>query len=108
MISLVWTKAKLAEWGRWVRADGIGYPTHSAHETIRIGSVFSIDRDLPDDLQAVDVVIVRAPPDIKAILVEHYTKQASIRQHAARLGLKRSTYFDRKEHAEMHVCRELT
>ncbi len=100
-------RALLTRWGKWAMARGLGYPSISAHESLRIGSVFDLG-DLPPDIYAVDIAVQKALPQHKLILVEHYTKTGTIREHAARLRLRKSTYFDRLELAETRLARELT
>lgn len=104
MVSIYWARMKLWQWGKAVQDYGIGYPAMSAHEQIRSGSgVMSVDRGLPDDLAEIDLQVLKAPVRLKTVLVEHYTKKGSGDEHAARLGLSRSAYFERKRDAEQYI-----
>lgn len=76
----------------------------STTEKARIGRGGAWDGPtLPEDLEAVDVAVARSLPQHKLILVEHYTKAGSVRDHAARLSLTRMTYWRRKDIAEKHL-----
>ena len=76
----------------------------SATEKARIGrgGVYE-GPSLPVDLEYVEIAVARSLPQHKLILVEHYTKTGSVRDHAARLALSRMTYWRRKDLAERHV-----
>lgn len=106
--SVQWVRLKLYQWGRWSRARGIGYPTMSTTERARIGrgGVFE-GPHLPPDIEEVEVAVARSYPQHKLMLIEHYTKAGSIREHAARLGLTRMSYWRRKDRAEAHVALHL-
>lgn len=108
MVNIYWTRLQLWRWGRAVKECGIGFPSMSAHEQIRSGvGVMAIERQLPDDLEAVNNAVTMAPIDYKILLIEHYTKEGTAEQHAARIGIKRSSYFDRKKAAEKHISEKI-
>lgn len=67
----------------------------------------TIEIGLPDDLESMNAEIAKAPPQHKLILVEHYTKDGNGHEHAARLGLKRSQYFERKKTAEEYISKRI-
>jgi DNA-directed RNA polymerase specialized sigma24 family protein len=100
------TVALLLQWGRRVRDRGLGYPSMAAIEKARVGRGFGREAitELPPDLQAVDLAVSQSPVDFKAVLVEHYTKAGFGSEKAARLGISRSTYYQRKASAERHVA----
>ncbi len=98
----------LMRWGRWAKARGIGYPAISAHESLHLGVGVFDGGPLPPDIEAVDLAVSRAEPQHKLIVVEHYTKAGTVREHAARLRLRKSTYFDRLNTAELRITRLLT
>lgn len=101
---LQWVRLKLHQWGRWSRFRGLGFPSMSTTEKARIGRGGMWDGPtLPEDVEAVDLAVARSLPQHKLILVEHYTKGGSVRDHAARLTLTRMTYWRRKHRAEQHV-----
>lgn len=80
----------------------------SAHEQIRSGAgVMTIEIALPDDLEAVNTAVTRAPVDYKILLIEHFTKDGTAEQHAARMGLKRAKYFELKKSAEKHISEQI-
>lgn len=104
---LDWTITKLYEWGRWVRDNGIGYPPMSATEKARIGRGGKPgDRSdaLPAEIEAIDRAVCVAPVDFKTVLIEHYTKFGYNAEKAARLGISRQTYYQRKASAERYVA----
>jgi len=99
---------QLWRWGRAVKEHGIGYPSMSSHEQIRSGvGVIAIEKALPEDLEAVNAAITRAPVDFKVLLIEHYSKDGTAGQHARRIGIDRSTYFTRKKSAEKHISEQI-
>jgi hypothetical protein len=59
--------------------------------------------ELPERVQAIDVIVARSPRAHKVMLVESYTKGGTTRQHAARLGLSNGDYWRRRTRAEEHV-----
>lgn len=105
--ALDWTIAKLYEWGRWVRDNGIGYPPMSTTEKARIGRGGKPgDRSdaLPGELEAIDRAVSTAPVEYKTLLIEHYTKFGYNSEKAVRLGISRQTYYQRKASAERYVA----
>lgn len=102
--ALQWIRLKLYQWGRWSRFRGLGFPSMSSTEKARIGRGGGWDGpSLPEDIEAIDVAVARCLPQHKLILVEHYTKGGSVRDHASRLSVSRMTYWRRKDIAEKHV-----
>jgi len=99
-----WIRLKLYQWGRWSRFRGLGFPSMSTTEKARIGRGGVWDGPtLPEDIEVIDLAVARSLPQHKLILVEHYTKEGSVRDHAARLALSRMTYWRRKALAENHL-----
>jgi hypothetical protein len=101
---LCWIRMKLTQWGRRCRALGIGYPCMTSTEKARIGrGGLFYGPSLPEDLEAIDAAVSRAPIGYKNVLIERYTKGGDSELHAARLLIARSTYFDRLKSAEKHI-----
>jgi hypothetical protein len=99
-------RSMLYQWGRFVRERGNGFPPMSAHEKARIGrgGGGNTVTPFPIDLQIIERAVNDAIPSYKAILVEHYTKNGYCSQKAARLGIGRTTYFQRKDKAESYIA----
>jgi hypothetical protein len=103
-INLCVARAMLSQWGRCCRAMSGGYPTMAATEKARIGrGGIPGTLELPERVQAIDVIVARSAPCYRIILVESYTKGGTTRQHAARLGLSSGDYWRRRTRAEEHV-----
>jgi hypothetical protein len=102
---LACTIALLQQWGRFVRENGIGYPSMSTTEKARVGRGYAEKNSaFPPDLEAIDAAVCKAPIDYKTILVEHYTKFGYVYEKAGRLSISRQTYYQRKASAERHVA----
>lgn len=97
-------RATLAQWGIRCRARGIGYPMMAATEKARIGRGGLFDGPyLPPDLERVDVAVARLEPQHKLVIVECYTHFGTHEDHMIRLRLPRTSYYRRKNLAEMRV-----
>jgi DNA-directed RNA polymerase subunit RPC12/RpoP len=104
---LAWTVDQLYQWGKFVRDHGIGYPPMAATEKARIGrggSGYHWNTPFPPDLEAIDRAVAIAPVDYKTVLVEHYSKFGFANEKAARLGISRQTYYQRKASAERYIA----
>ena len=60
-------------------------------------------QELPEGVQAIDMIVARSTHSHRVILVESYTKGGSTRQHAARLGISNGDYWRRRTKAEEYV-----
>lgn len=98
-----WIRVRLAEWGRWCRAEGIGYPTISAHESLHLGAGVFDSAEMPEDLRAVDRAVWALQPGHKCVIVEVYTHRGSHEDHMIRLRLPKWAYYRRKNLAESKV-----
>ena len=102
-------RMRLTLWGRLSRYSGKGYPTMAATEKARIGRGGASDGPyLPPDIQVLDAVVSRLPPQHKLVLVECYTKDGHWTDHATRLRLSVDSYFRRKKTAETFLKTSLT
>jgi hypothetical protein len=98
-----WVRARLAQWGKWNMAQGIGYPSIAAHESLRLGTSVFDDAAMPDDLRAVDRAVWHLTPGLKCVVVEVYTHRGSHEDHMIRLRLPKWAYYRRKNTAEQKV-----
>lgn len=103
-MELHWIRRQLYEWGIRNRAHGIGYPTMSVSEKMRVGrGGIHAEPALPPDLEAVDLAVRLLEPQHKMIIAECYTHRGTHADHMIRLQMPEATYFRRKNMAEKRV-----
>lgn len=98
---IVETRRRLQEWGKW--ASG-GYPS--------LGSMFRSlfgrgghDGEMPAHIQEVDIIICRADPIDRAILIKFYVNapKGSMRERARAMRMDRRTLKRKLDRAEWYV-----
>ena len=98
-------KLRLSRWGKWAKWGPMGYPSHSAQESVR-GAV-TAESEPPQEIQEINAIVNRAEPDDKQILIAYYAQGGSKRAVAQRLGINRETFRRRLDSAVCYVGNEL-
>jgi hypothetical protein len=98
------TRRRLTEWGNWSRG---GIPSLSSMFRAITGRGGSNNVPMPAHIQEIDIVVCRAEPQTRIILIKYYTGHGSQRERAQSLGLSRTTLMRRLEHAEWYVNSEI-
>jgi hypothetical protein len=103
-MSIAYTQARLIEWGKWGRERGPSWPRASCLWNVSSGHI----PEMPQRVVQVDGIITRMQVDTeerphRRVLIAHYLNHGTIREHAERLGIAKSTYHDRLERAQWAV-----
>ena len=97
---MVETRYRLKEWGAWARG---GYPSVGSMFQAIFGSPGDGLGDMPKHIQEVDVIVCRAEPESRVVLINVYGMGGSFREKALALGIDRRTLKRRLERAEWYV-----
>ena len=89
---MLWTRLRLAAWGRWARGGLPGLPTMSNIEKARAGRGGTESMEMPPHIAEVDVVICRAPQPEKSVLITYYSKSGFLAEKARMLHMDRSAF----------------
>lgn len=102
-----WTKTRLIAWGKWGRESFGGWPTTSPLFCNPSGRAF-FSLEAPKEIEEVDRIVAREiEKPHKLILIEHYQQTGSIRAHAERAQMSKSSYYRKLDLAEWAVHRFL-
>lgn len=97
------TRRRLSEWGRWAKGGLPSMPTMSSTEKARIGRGGTPNLDMPPDIAEVDIIVCRADPAQRLILIVHYVQAGTLGEKAARLNLSRHSFRRHLDRAEWYV-----
>lgn len=93
-------RLRLTDWGRWGRYGVKGYPTQSAHLSIRCPVS---DSEPPRDIAEIESIVICAEPIDRQVLIAYYVQGGSQRAVAIRLGLTKDTFRRRLDRAVCYV-----
>lgn len=109
--------AQLSAWGRWVirpETRAVGYPTHSAGfgDYLPSGSEYKSRPPLgfgcADDMLAINAAVLTLGKDDRALCAEYYVIGGGMTAVCARIGMAKSTLFDRlhrlQDRVSMALC----
>lgn len=97
---IVDTRRRLKEWGQW--ASG-GEPSLGSMFKIWLGSNVSKEGEMPPHIQEVDLIVCRAEPKDRGVIIQFYTRGGTLSDKARVIGIARQTFKDRLERAEYYV-----
>ena len=101
---IVETRHRLKEWGKW--ASG-GTPAIASMFNALFGFGGKDPMIMPDHIQEIDVIVLRADLIHRGVLIQVYTKGGSLRNKALIMGIPVSTLKEHLDAAEWYVNTEL-
>lgn len=90
----------LGEWGRWKRGEnrtGLGYPSRSAFQQMRVDGDRAAEVDVAlvdDDVRSVDSLVELLHPQARAVLTAHYVRPGAVKTKLDTLRMTRTAYYD--------------
>jgi hypothetical protein len=100
------TIRRLRRWGGWASGGLLNSALVCALDFINSGSRATADADADPEILRTDWIVGRAERPMRVILIRHYCTDGSGREKALRMGVPKSTYYDRLEEARWFVHTE--
>lgn len=103
----------LGDWGGWRVGEnrgGLGYPSRSAFQAMRVDGQRHADPDVPmvdDDMRRLDALINAMHPDYKAVLTLQYISPGLVKTKAGRLRVSIRSYYTTLEHAHRMLAHSM-
>lgn len=100
---MIWTRLRLAQWGRWARGGLPTLPTMSNIEKARCGRGGTECMEMPAHIAEVDHVICAAPQPEKSVLITYYAKEGRLGDKAKMVQMDRWRFKRILRQAESYV-----
>jgi hypothetical protein len=100
------TKSRLIAWGRWASGAIPGFPIMAAFMRANCGGRATAINQANPELLRTDQIIARLELKLRKVIIRHYCTQGSGREKALRMGIPKSTYWQRLDEGTWFVHTE--
>lgn len=114
-MTISWVESLLCRWGRWAvrrELDGIGFVSQAKIMRGWSGRGDSYGNGTPmgfcaEDVQACDRAVMALPSGLRAVVVEHYQRQGSVRKTAEACGFAPKAVTQYLDRAHCLIARHI-